>query len=238
MESLIKAKKALRGSRPPSKIDLKTLYSLDVDDDIWEDTGLQDDEDSSAEPPDWLSKDSVRDGIKAILAKDRCDEEDTRIIHERCALQEWFSEEWETNKKCLDQTSKSCLRHSPCRLMIGLTFIADDKAMHYQFIRRQNELIELCALWKLAVAGINTGDDEPLAWGPSQEDIMKANIHRNMNNIAMLEDGDISDEVDEDDIDPTYFAALDTVNRADAFRCSTEELDMEASQVSYENPFL
>lgn len=107
MESLIKSKKAPRGSRTPLKIDLKSLYSLDVDDDIWQDIGLQNDDDTSAEPPDWLSKDSVRNGIKGILLKDQCDEEDTRLVHERCALQEWFSEEWEINEKCLKQTGKS-----------------------------------------------------------------------------------------------------------------------------------
>ncbi len=106
MESLIKAKKAPRGSRAPAKIDTKGLYSLDIDDDIWQDVGLQDDDTSSAEPPAWLSSDSVREGIKGVLAKDRCDEEDTRLIHERCALQEWLSEEWSMNEKCIKCTSK------------------------------------------------------------------------------------------------------------------------------------
>ncbi|KAF4586576.1 hypothetical protein EYR40_010588 [Pleurotus pulmonarius] len=199
---------------------IDNLYSLDVDDDIWQDIGLQNDNDTSAEPPDWLSKDSVRNGIKGILLKDWCDEEDTRLVHERCALQEWFSEKWEINEKCLKQT-------------------VDDKVMHYQFIRRRDELIQLCALWKMDMAGLSIGNNERSAWGPSQDDILTANIQRNMNNIAELEGGDISDdEVDDDEADPTYFAALDAINMADAFCYSTEELELETAQVDHEDPFL
>ena len=88
MELLIKAKKAPQGSRPPAKIDLQGLYSLDICDDIWQDISLQDDEDAAAEPPAWLSKDLVPNGIKSILARDQCEEEETCLIHERCALQE------------------------------------------------------------------------------------------------------------------------------------------------------
>lgn len=111
--------------------------------------------------------------------------------------------------------------------------------MHYQFIRRRDELIQLCALWKMDMAGLSIGNNEPSAWGPSQDDILTASIQHNMNNIAELEGGDISDdEVDDDEADPTYFAALDAINMADAFRYSTEELELETAQVDHEDPFL
>ncbi|KAF4587963.1 hypothetical protein EYR38_009924 [Pleurotus pulmonarius] len=222
MESLIKAKKAPRGSRPPAKIDLQGLYSLDVDDDIWQDIGLQDDEDAAAEPPAWLSKESVRNGIKSILARDRCEEEETRLIHERCALQEWFSEEWLINEECLKQTQ--------C-----------DKAKHYQFLRRRNELIHLCALWQMSLDGMSVGDNDPPVWGPTNVETLAANIERYTDNVVNNSfDEDVSDnEVDEDDVDPTYFAALDAVNMADAFRADigSEELGIMGTHIDHDDPF-
>ncbi|KAF4602848.1 hypothetical protein EYR40_006066 [Pleurotus pulmonarius] len=222
MESLIKAKKAPRGSRPPAKIDMKGLYSLDVDDDIWQDVGLQDEDDASTGPPPWLSSESVREGIKGVLAKDRCDEEDTRLVHERCALQEWFSEEWLINEKCIEETK-------------------DNKPKNYQFIRRRTELINLCALWQSSLDGLRLGDNLLPAWGPSDEDILTADVERYTDNVAFggLADELADDEADEGDVDPTYFAALDAINMADAFRADIGigELDIVDNYVDADDPF-
>ncbi|KAJ8487070.1 hypothetical protein ONZ45_g14459 [Pleurotus djamor] len=91
MDSLIKAGKAPTGATLPSKIPTSGLFLLDIDDPIWQDTGL---EDETVAPPAWLADESVCEGIRALLIQDRCDEEDARLMHERRALQEWFSEEW------------------------------------------------------------------------------------------------------------------------------------------------
>ncbi|KAJ3715448.1 hypothetical protein C8R42DRAFT_549560, partial [Lentinula raphanica] len=77
-------------SRP---IPMKELFSLDVDDAIWDDCGLEGDDDS-VDPPLWLSDDQVRVGIQGILLRDRCDEELVRLKHEVLMMEEWFSEEW------------------------------------------------------------------------------------------------------------------------------------------------
>lgn len=66
---------------------------MDVDDAIWQDVGLLDD-DEGVEPPLWLSDDSVRSGIRAILELDRADEEDIILGKERRSLRAWFAEEW------------------------------------------------------------------------------------------------------------------------------------------------
>ena len=50
------------GALSPSPIACEGLFSLDVDDDIWQDVGLEDDHYNS-DPPRWLSDDDVRNGI-------------------------------------------------------------------------------------------------------------------------------------------------------------------------------
>ncbi|KAJ7912862.1 hypothetical protein B0H13DRAFT_1504668, partial [Mycena leptocephala] len=72
---LIKDGKAPRGSIPPVPIPAKGLWQLDVDDAIFQDVGLDDNDNGSTEPPLWLCDEQVRAGIKAILQLDRCDEE-------------------------------------------------------------------------------------------------------------------------------------------------------------------
>jgi len=62
-----------------------------VDDEIWQDVGL---EDEVADPPRWLVDDNVRQGIRLLLDHDRCVEEENRLSHECCVMQEWMSMEW------------------------------------------------------------------------------------------------------------------------------------------------
>src|ERR1700729_1891936 len=71
---------------PPQPIQRDGLFKLDVDDDIWQDIGLDDDHHGPVAR--WLGDDGVRDGIRAMLQLDRCYEEKVRLQQERCALQE------------------------------------------------------------------------------------------------------------------------------------------------------
>ncbi|KAJ7453456.1 hypothetical protein FB451DRAFT_1342546 [Mycena latifolia] len=90
--ALIKAKQAPAGAVAPLPVPSKGLYQLDVDDVIWQDLGLDDQEGT---PPRWLSDDNVRSGIRALLQKDRCEEEAPRLKRERKHLQIWFATEWQ-----------------------------------------------------------------------------------------------------------------------------------------------
>jgi hypothetical protein len=92
MQELITQKSAPRGAVVPQHIQREGLFTLDVDDDIWQDVGLDDDTDGT--PPRWLAEEGVRSGIRYQLQLDRCREESTRIFKERCAMQEWMMEEW------------------------------------------------------------------------------------------------------------------------------------------------
>lgn len=96
IENLIRREPSLRGKVAPVRIDLDTLYSADLDDELWMDCGL--DSDDGGEAPAWLADEGVRDGIRWMLQLDRCKEEEIRIADERCAMQEWFEDEWAKTK--------------------------------------------------------------------------------------------------------------------------------------------
>lgn len=93
MERLIRQRKAPSGAVVPLSINRERLFELDVDDEIWQDIGLDDSSDANPVPR-WLGDEQVRRGIRAMLELDRCEEEENRLKLERCALQEWFQEEW------------------------------------------------------------------------------------------------------------------------------------------------
>lgn len=65
MAMLIKQKKAPQNAIAPSKIDMDSLFDLDVNNDIWLDVGLgyDDDDADSAVPPLWLRDNKVCSGI-------------------------------------------------------------------------------------------------------------------------------------------------------------------------------
>ncbi|KAF7353282.1 hypothetical protein MSAN_01516100 [Mycena sanguinolenta] len=74
----IRTRKAPRGAIAPDRIDPKKVYALDVDDSIWQDVGLEDDDDRAEPPP-----------------LDRADEEDAMLAKERRSMRAWFIEEWD-----------------------------------------------------------------------------------------------------------------------------------------------
>ena len=115
ISKLITTGRAPPGAVSPQIIAREGLFKLDVDDVIWQDVGLEDDDYQDIAPARWLSDEKVRQGILAILELDRCNEEDDRLRKERCAMQEWFSEEWSCVEKAkvasceFDNTSYSYL---------------------------------------------------------------------------------------------------------------------------------
>ncbi|KAJ7809297.1 hypothetical protein B0H14DRAFT_3481585 [Mycena olivaceomarginata] len=150
--SLIRSKKAPAGAVALSPIPAKDIFQLDVDDAIWQDMGL--DEDTA--PAAWLVNNKVRAGIRAMLQKDRCNEEAPRLKRERRHLQIWFATEWEA----VSETMK----------------IAQGAgAVQYQLQLRCEELLELCILWKKSLDSMTYDGDLP-PWGPTQEEILDCQI--------------------------------------------------------------
>ncbi|EJD46690.1 hypothetical protein AURDEDRAFT_62941 [Auricularia subglabra TFB-10046 SS5] len=96
MEALIKSGQVpKRGTRPPRRLEARKLFKLDVDDDIWqEDPGLGPQDESAL--PRWQVDDRVRSGIAAMLESRRCEEEMERLAEEAKALNQWYTEEYQT----------------------------------------------------------------------------------------------------------------------------------------------
>lgn len=102
MQQLIQRHNAPRGAVAPCPIDRTKLFTLDVDDNIWQDAGLIDDENDNDESTDstesviprWLADENVRSGINAMLKHDRCEEEERRLTRELNTLWEWGRAEW------------------------------------------------------------------------------------------------------------------------------------------------
>ena len=121
MAECIASRKAPANSVAPLPIPTKQLFSLDVNDLIWEDVGL-DEEGRVGDPPLWLSEERVKDRIKGILQSDRCDEELSRVKHEVLALSEWFEEEWAVIAAAMEQTTGGIILQ--CNIYIHIAYLA------------------------------------------------------------------------------------------------------------------
>ncbi|KAF9514979.1 hypothetical protein BS47DRAFT_1450002 [Hydnum rufescens UP504] len=76
----------------PPPIEMKGLFSLDVDNDIWQDIGLADDEFGGQVPP-WLGDEDVRNGIQIVQEIMNCHDELYLCECEQSSLQHWFNDE-------------------------------------------------------------------------------------------------------------------------------------------------
>ncbi|KAJ7437710.1 hypothetical protein FB451DRAFT_1450462 [Mycena latifolia] len=74
-----------------------------------EHAGLQGDEE--VEVLLWLSSDTVRSGIRAMLELDRANEEDKILTKERQALRAWFAEEWTIVNVAMDRAENEESRY-------------------------------------------------------------------------------------------------------------------------------
>ncbi|KAH6901151.1 hypothetical protein BKA70DRAFT_1437036 [Coprinopsis sp. MPI-PUGE-AT-0042] len=170
MAKLVQAGKAPKGAIPPVPLARENLFSLDVDDPIWDDVGLHDEEDD-ADVPLWLSNEEVRAGIKALLIVERCEEELARLKTECSALHQWVRDEWDL-------------------LIQGLRLI-DDENIQYQIGLQLRRLVHLYESWKTSFRTIPyEGADD--AWGPEAGKNM---FGRQGGNFSAESDSD--DEMDE-----------------------------------------
>ncbi|KAG6914013.1 hypothetical protein DXG01_002922 [Tephrocybe rancida] len=77
MQQLFNKGKAPCGAICPKQLELKGIFDLDVNDTIWEDIGLE--EGTPAALPLWLADENMHAGIKALLERDRCLEEEVHL---------------------------------------------------------------------------------------------------------------------------------------------------------------
>lgn len=137
----------LRGKGPipktalvPPRLEMKGLFSLDVDQDIWLDIGIEDEASFGGDIPPWLGDDTVRRGISIMQELVSCEGELYRLRQERSALQASFARE-----------------HTALIQLIRRT--TDVDVLHFLYIRVSN-LERLGQGWRDRV------DHLPTAWTP------------------------------------------------------------------------
>ncbi|KAJ7450463.1 hypothetical protein FB451DRAFT_1186860 [Mycena latifolia] len=206
ISKLIKEGKAPRGAVAPVPIPAKGIWKLDVDDEIWEDVGL-DEDDRESVPPPWLCDERVRAGIKAMLEVDRCDEEDKRLKKERCSLQVWFAEEWDVVNLAIAQ--------------------ADSLEDKYHLKLRRDDLVRLCATWERRLPDLGMDETALPPWGPSAGQLAACVGVVGARVAARGEDRHYEDDEDNDENDSAGkesgheeedFGTLDAVETADIYR--------------------
>ncbi|KAG6905344.1 hypothetical protein DXG01_003327, partial [Tephrocybe rancida] len=214
MALMINAQRAPCGAHCPAKIEAKGLWALDVDDEIWQDIGLDEDI-TESQPLAWLCDDCVCNGIKALLERDQCLEEEKRLIHECRSMRVWFSEEWKIVNAAINGT--------------------DDEAILYHPELRQTSLCRLCALWQKSVNALDSGDIESLPlWGPSTDDILPATVAEVT--ASVKDDFDEEEFVHnpEDEADLELVDVMDTVALADSYRnYLVDDSDMSYDTLDY-----
>ncbi|KAF9235687.1 hypothetical protein BU15DRAFT_89478 [Melanogaster broomeanus] len=83
LHTLIDVGTAPPGAIVPPCISREGIFQLDIDDDLWQDIGLDDaTDDATTDPPLWLADECVRMGIRHLLEYDRCVEEEARVRRE------------------------------------------------------------------------------------------------------------------------------------------------------------
>ncbi|EDQ99711.1 uncharacterized protein LACBIDRAFT_316212 [Laccaria bicolor S238N-H82] len=209
---MIKKKQAPRGARAPHPIASEGLFKLDVDDDIWQDVGLDETDISpGGEIPKWLGDENVQKGIKSMLELDRCNEEERRLSYERSAMQDWLMEEW----RCVTMAIEN-----ECEEVV------------YQMVLRAEFLARLCNNWQDKTRMIDPHKPMPDSWGPSLEDLMEAhkldmtamvaeNEREIYDNDNEEEEDDEDDEGDEEEGEETeLLEAVEMIALSDEFRNS------------------
>ncbi|KAG1803292.1 uncharacterized protein BJ212DRAFT_1449924 [Suillus subaureus] len=94
---------------PPHSILHDGIFQLDVDDNIWQDIGL---DNATVNPPVWLSDEAIRNGIQLQLEVDHCFKEEAQLMRKWSVMQEWMLMEWEGIQDALsnaDELANICV---------------------------------------------------------------------------------------------------------------------------------
>ncbi|KAJ3764988.1 hypothetical protein FB446DRAFT_655870 [Lentinula raphanica] len=214
MQRLIDLKRAPHNVTSPKLIPMKDLFNLDVDDNIWQDVGLDETSDGQ-NPPLWLCDENVRRGIRSILLRDRCDEEFLRLKHEMRSLQQWMREEWQVVTD------------------IKFSFVHFLDILH-QLHNRRVYLGQLLLVWKKDLRKIpySMANDN---WGPSASDLVmiqdlletQTDITKDADEAGVYESSDEFSVFDDDDLDVGLLECMDTLELADAAGSVLDDDDTE-----------
>jgi hypothetical protein len=161
----IKANGALAGCVAPEQLNLKSLFEINIDDPIWFDAGLSEDNKESAVPC-WLGDDDVRQGIVGLLEVDRCKEELKRLKHKCSNLQSWFAAQWESTMQAHRNAEGA-----PSFIFLGGIQLTSDTVHHptvaFHLKQWLSNLHNLCWVWRTKVDSLPTDGSPCLPWGPT-----------------------------------------------------------------------
>ncbi|KAG1723154.1 hypothetical protein EDB19DRAFT_1953265 [Suillus lakei] len=168
--SLIHQRRTPPSAIPSHPIGREGIFLLDVDDEIWQDVGL---DDNGMHPLAWLLDEATRSGIRLQLEVDWCVEEETRVMQERSVMQEWMLAEWDAIQTVLQDA-------------------ANDLVMSFHLWAHAEELLSICVVWKKKAQEIPcTWPVE--SWGPPNEDLLRA--ARDQVQSSFFQDDDDDDSV-------------------------------------------
>lgn len=169
LHELIRLRKAPKHAARPAYIDQSTAFSLDVDNGIWNNRGL--DGDDLSEPPLWLVNDGVCADINALLMLRRCDEEECYLIREFCFMQNWYNREWAQLNVCIERSGEYFQSHS--FIIAKLLDLEGDVDFLFYLKRAKSSLLYAGALWWKSLKDCGLYSDA-IAWGPSDADFGQA----------------------------------------------------------------
>ncbi|KAG1823915.1 uncharacterized protein BJ212DRAFT_1476767 [Suillus subaureus] len=197
---------------PPIPISHDGIFWLDVNDNIWQDVGL---EDETVDPPRWLANDNVHQGIRLLLDLDRCLEEEDRLRCKHCVMQECMILEWTALQEAQEVTDV-------------------DVAWHLEKCAAQLSL--MCFEWQLRVCPIPTAWEMPDSWGLSSTNIAHAGhslYHMKIAQAAhadswkLSEDENNDNDIDEGGVDDELMAAMEEVVYANEYWIVDSDSEVE-----------
>jgi hypothetical protein len=235
MQILARQQAALRKTVLPQPIDTRNLFALDVDDDIWDDIGLEDDDGIA---PPWLMNEEVRKGIRNQLIVDRCVEEEGRLRRETRAMQLWIREEWELLEKAC--TADGRFVAVPLQILLMPKSCADlNPDVLYQLKLRRKGLARLYLQWRAKVRTLPIDGLDDLRDLP-EPDILDATMvdgaassdscHScQTSDTGNKSDGDSGDSVDGLNSDDDLIEELENVAFTDAYHVFSDSSDMDST---------
>ncbi|THU96703.1 hypothetical protein K435DRAFT_819396 [Dendrothele bispora CBS 962.96] len=203
MKDLIVIKKALRNAIAPAPIDVSELFKLDVADELKLKTSTSPEQ---RPPPPWLADERVRQGIRAMLELDRCEEEEERLAVERKAMQSWLKEEWDVAKCTINNT--------------------DDANVLHQLELWCKHLCHLGVLW---VDGLKDFEKEWVKeWGPSVKELQAARDFEKSAAVEVIDsEYEGGDTAFEREVHPVLTEQLETVALLEEYRRTRVDLFYE-----------
>ncbi|KAJ3978980.1 hypothetical protein F5890DRAFT_1421989 [Lentinula detonsa] len=197
MSDMIASQRAPANAQAPKPLVTKELFTLDIDDAVWDDTGLTEKTDVEHLPL-WLSDEQVQTGIRGILLQDRADEELKRLKHELSALGDWFNEEFTVIQTALTESH--------------------DRSLSYQLQLQSKYLIQLSVQWTHTFS-VLPADVIPTLAGVDMQEEIGSDIEGNHD--VVCEDGmdecDGYDDFEDNGLDLALMEHMDTLDIADEY---------------------